>query len=468
MLKVGESDKERADFTRQVINQYMLSDMYTAAKTAQEYDRCKNTTIMNYQRMVTMVTGEVVPDRYSAQHRSASNFFHVFVAQLTQFLMGNGVKWEKKQGTEYFGLDFDGKLQKAGKLALIGGVSYGFYKYDSTIEVFSATEFAPIMDERTGRLAAGVRFWRIDETKPLNATLYEPDGCQEFLFTSGDADEPWTLVESGVYTIGKMPYSWIVRGDAKDVAEGTVEIVPGEPVDGLPIVPMYANSYHQSELVPLREKIDAYDFILNGFEDDLDNAQLYWLITGTGGMEDEELQRFVDNLKTVRATAPGEDQSVTPVQVEIPYEARERLLDRIEKQLYKDAMILNPEDISSGAVTATQIMAAYERQNVRTDDFEYCVLDFIYGLMKLAGIDERPGFDRSYVVNRQEEIQTLIAAAPYLGEDYVIEKILNIYGDGDRLEQLLAERDANEIEALSVTDEEEEERPGRNRDGASD
>ena len=452
-LKVKQTDKDIAEFVRRVVRDHKTSILYRTAKVADDYDRSRNTTIMQYQKMVTLVTGQQVPDKYSAQHRSTCNFFNVFTTQLNQYLLGNGCLFKKDQSPK-LGTDFDMKLQKLGKSALCSGVAFAFYNLNK-ITVFSALEFAPIYDEETGALAAGVRFWQIDVKKPMRATFYEADGCTDYMWTKEPANG-WDLVSDGVYARPKMRYTWITRGDAKDRADGTETIVDGTPLKCLPIIPLYANPHHQSELVGLREKIDAYDFILNGFEDDLDNAQLYWLITGAGGMDDPDLQRFLDRLKVNRAAAPGDGQTVAPVQVEIPYAAREALLDRLNKQLYRDAMIMNPEDIASGATTATQIRAAYERQNVKCDQFEYCVLDFLHELMRIAGIDDEPTFTRSTIVNVQEEVQTVLQAAPYLSEDYITQKVLTLFGDGDKAEEMIKQRDADAVDRIKTDDTEDE------------
>ena len=463
-LKEPKMDENTAGFVKRVIEAHKASDLYKTSRIADDYDRCRNTTVMHYQKMVTLVTGQKIPDPLVTVHRSTSNFFNVFTTQLNQYLLGNGVTWQEVEGQkkgknhrgkydDKLGADFDIRLQKLGKAALCGGVAFGFYNLNRLV-VFPVLEFAPMYDEETGRLAAGVRFWQIDESKPLRATFYEADGCTDFMWAKDEPDG-WDKVADGTFMRPKVRYTWITRGDAKDRADGTEEIVEGVPTAGLPIIPLYANAHHQSEIVGLREKIDAYDFILNGFEDDLDNAQLYWMITGAGGMDDLDLQRFLDRLKTNRAAAPAEDQQVAPVQVEIPYAAREALLDRLNKQLYRDSMLMNPEDIASGAITATQIRAAYERQNVKADQYEYCILDFLHELMRIAGIDDEPTFTRSTIINTQEEIQTLIQAAQYLSDDYVTQKILSLYGDGDKAEDMINQRNADGVDNVRTEENEE-------------
>lgn len=474
LLAVGDSDLERAEFVRKVIKAHATSDLYKIAKVGDDYARCQNTTVMNVQKTVTLVTGEQVLDKFSAVHRSASNFFKIFVTQLSQYLLGNGVTWKNTEAKKKLGADFDARLQEAAKSAMRGAVSFLFYNLDH-VEVFSVYDkkkgcFAPLYDEENGSLSAGVRYWQIDTTKPLRAELYEMDGFTKLLFDKKHtpSSDVWTPIGNGIYMQSKVPYVQLTRSTE---ADGT-EIYAGENYPAFPIVPLWANPEQQSEIIGLREKIDAYDLILNGFEDDLDNAQIYWIIKGAGGMDDPDLMQFLDRLRTVKAAAPAEGQEVAPVEVNIPYEARERLLDRMERQLYKDSMIMNPENLASGAATATQILAAYTPQNNKADELEFCVLDCIHNLLKVAGLpDETPIFTRSVIVNAQEEVTTVVAAAAHLDQEYVTTKILTILGDGDKAEEVLRRMDAEDQERLGGDGEDEDTPPGsrnspRNASGA--
>lgn len=457
MLIVQDNDAERAEFVKKVISNHKDSAMYRIAKTAEEYDCCRNTTIMQYQRMITTVTGQRVPDTQRAMHRSTSNFFNIFTTQLNQYLLGNGVLWKGDAAEAALGSDFDTRLQEAGKCALVGGQAFGFFNLDH-VEVFKLTNFAPLYDEVDGALAAGVRFWQIDDTKPLRATLYEMDGITNYLWITKDRmvnpDRNWRAVAQDTYMMDKIPYKMT---KVSTEADG-VELYHGENYPEFPIVPLWGNPHHQSELVGMQEKIDAYDFILNGFEDDLDNAQLYWIIKGAGGMDDIDLTQFLERMRNTKAAAPADGQEVEAVSVQIPYEAREKLLDRLEKQMYRDAMMMNPDDLASGAATATQIRAAYERQNVKADQYEYCINEFIQGILRIAGVEDEPTFTRSTIVNVQEEVQTVVLAATYLGSEYTTRKILTLLGDGDQADEIIKQVDAENMDRLgSITGDEDEE-----------
>lgn len=435
LLEIGESDKERMGFVRQAINKHRSSAEYGTAKIADEYARHQNTTITQYRKLLYTVSGQAVPDNWSANYKIASNFFHRLITQQNQFLLGNGASWENEGTEERLGEDFDSRLQDAGKKALIHSVSFGFFNLDH-LEVFSFLEFAPLYDEENGALMAGIRFWQIDETKPLRATLYESDGYTDYLWNTKKEGDGQILHE-------KRPYKLNVRFTEADGEE----IYNGENYPSFPIVPLWGNQNKQSELVGIREQIDAYDLIKSGFANDLDDvSQIYWTISNAGGMDDIDLAQFVQRLKTVKAASVDDDQRVEAHSLSVPYDARETLLDRIRRDLYRDFMGLDTESIAAGAVTATQILASYEPMNAKADEYEYCIVDFIKKILNLIGIDDNPTFTRSYIVNKTEEATNLIQAAEYLDKEYVTEKLLDLYGDGDKAEDMLKKMAENEID----------------------
>ena len=431
LIGQGEDEKKRMSFVQSIIKAHKNTDLYKTADIADQYSRHKNVTINNYQKLLYTISGQAVPDNWSANYKMASNFFKYFTTQQTQFLLGNGVSWENEDTADKLGNDFDGRLQEAGKKALVGGVAFGFFNLDH-LEVFSILEFAPLYDEENGALMAGVRFWQIDKSKPLRATLYEIDGYTDYMWEKG----------KGQILRDKRPYKMVI---SYTDAEG-IEIYNGENYPTFPIVPLWGNPERQSELIGMREQIDAYDLIKSGFANDLDDvSQIYWTISNAGGMDDIDLAQFVQRMKTVKAAAMQDGEQVQAHSIDIPYNARESLLDRLRADMYKDYMALDVESIAGGAVTATQIKAAYEPINGKADEFEYCIIDFIQGILAIAGIEDNPTFTRSMLVNKSEEIQTVVMAGEYLSPDYVTEKILSVMGDADRLEEVLNALSEKEI-----------------------
>ena len=431
------------DFVRGTIGKHKTSDEYQTALVADEYNRHLNRTIVQFQKLLYTVTGKAVPDNYSANYKLRSNFFNRFITQQNQYLLGNGVTWTKEDTAGKLGKDFDNKLEDAGEKALVHAVSFGFWNLDK-LQIFSLLEFVPLYDEEDGSLKAGIRFWQIDDSKPLRATLYELDGYTDYKWNK---DNP-----EGIEMHPKTAY--IVKYKGTD-ADG-MEIYDYQNYPTFPIVPFWGNKYKQSEFVGMRENIDCYDLIKSGFANTVDEASLiYWTINNANGMDDIDLAKFVEHMRTVKASVIDDNGATAEAHsLDVPYASREALLDRLRADMYEDFMALDVKNIANGAVTATQIEASYEPMDKKVDKYEYCVIDFINGILALAGIDDAPTFTRSKIINKTEEVQTVLQAGEYLPEDYVTEKILTILGDGDMIDDVLKEKDLNDMQRMgNIADE---------------
>jgi SPP1 family phage portal protein len=303
-----------------------------------------------------------------------------------------------------------------------------------------------LWDEEDGSLKAGIRFWQIDDNKPLRATLYEIDGYTEYM---RDKDGDMFVLKE------KRPYQVKIRYSEVD---GT-EILDGYNYPTFPIVPLWGNPEHQSELDTIRSQIDAYDLIKSGFANDLDDASMiYWTINNAGGMDDIDLAKFVERIKSVKAAVVEQDGANAEAHtIDVPYQSREAYLERLEHDMYKDAMALDTTQIAAGQVTATQIEAAYEPLNEKVDMFEYCVQEFVKGILKVFDIEDSVTFVRSKMANKKEEIEAILECADYLSEEYVTEKLLTIIGDIDKVEEVLRQKADENMSRLAQEEPEETE-----------
>ena len=437
-LKVAEgSENERMAFIQALITEHKGSNMYRQALDAEDYYKGQNTTIKRYEKLLFNAKGQAVPDYVSANHKLATRFFYRSVVQTNSTLLGNGVSWKTGKGGKVLGPDFDRKLIKAGRNAQVGGVSFGFFN-NGKVDVYSILEFAPLYDEEDSGLKAGVRFWQIDNDKPLRATMYELNGYTEYQW---DKDNTNGFVKQEKRSYIAVKQTSEAFGD---------EILEYRNYPSFPVVPLWANEVKQSELIPIRATIDCYDLINSGYANDIDDASLiYWTITNAGGMDDVDLVEFLDKMKKLHAAQTDADQVVQANTVDVPFAGREAILERLEKQLYKDSMALNTYDIAGGAVTATQIQAAYEPLNEKLDAYEGEISDFIARLLVVAGVDDEPTYTRSVIVNKAEEVGIVLNSAAFTDVDYVTEKVLTILGDKDKLDEILKKRAAESMQRMA-------------------
>lgn len=422
LLECGENEDNRMEFVRSTINSFTGSPEYRLAIDGELYLSGRNSTIEKYQKFLRTKTGKLIEDTISPNHKNKSGFFKRFIIQRCAYLLGNGVILTDKGGeqlstADILGKKFDKDMYFYAKKSLAQAAAYGFYNLDH-VDWFKFTEFVPLYDEEDGAMKAGVRFWQLAPDKPRRVTLYELDGYTDYIENfkrrSDENEKPFYVLHE------KRKYK---RDYVVSAAEGKI-YTDGSNYDGFPIVPLYANEERQSELIGIREQIDCYDLIKSGFANDLDEAKLFWILKNCGGLDSEiDLIKFREQMRMFKAATLDDGMDVTAQTLEIPYQSREVYLALLKKDLYEDAMALNTEQIAAGNVTATQINAAYEPLNEITDEFEYRCIDFVEGLLKLAGIDATVKFNRSIMKNQAEETQMVLSAGTVLDEDTLIEKL---------------------------------------------
>ena len=449
---VEAGDAGREGFVLEAIERHKSGRAYRTARIADAYDRQENTTINAYVQKVFDITGSKLVDFTAGNNKIASNFFHRLNTQRTMYSLGQGVSFidageagMEDETKERLGGHFDHDLRTLAYDALIHGVCFGFWNLDRLF-VFPLTEFCPLWDEYDGTLKAGIRFWRIDQSRPMQAVLYEADGYTRYQ-SRPDADGA-TGERLGVVE-GKRPY---IEKTSYTPADGIEQVIGGENYSALPVVPMWGSRLHQSTLVGMRQAIDSYDLIRSGFANDLtDCAQIYWLVSNAGGMGDRDLQKFLDRLKInhvalVDSDDGGNAQAYTQ---EIPYAARQAYLQSIRDGIYEDFGALDVHTVAAGA-TNDHIDAAYQPMDEEASDFEYQVSEFLQQLLALMGIEDTPVFKRTRISNQKEQVDMVMGEAAYLDRETVLRKLPNISpGEVSAIKERLDAEDAARMGALA-------------------
>ena len=405
LLDVGEDEKQRIDFIRQAINEHKSSPAYQFAVDAELYFKGENPTINRYEKIIYDLQGRAHRDMYTANHKIASSFFGFDVRQEVSYLLGNGVTFQEEATKKRLGKKFDLMMVKAARYALIAGVSFGLFNLDH-VDVFKLAEFAPLYDEENGALMAGVRFWQVAEDKPLRATLYEVDGYTDYIQRK---DEDMTVLEE------KRTYIQQVRTSP---ADGT-EIYAGQNYPSFPIVPLRNGEDALSELVGKRNTLDALDLCTSNMVNTVH----------AGSVEDEG------------ATAE-------PHTIEAPFQGTDATINMLKRKLYEDFQAFDSSAVSAGNQTATAIEASYTPLDLKADDFEASVTEFILGLLAAAGIDDEPSYTRSRIINRSEETQMILMGADYYDDEYITKKLLTINGDADQYDAMMQRKAAEETERV--------------------
>ncbi len=447
LKELDGNEPERMKFLLRAINEHKRSARYKTAVDAEAYYDGENPTITRYEKIIYDMQGRAQKDMYTANHKITSRFFKIAVQQSVSYLLGNGVTFQDAGTKEKLGTrtkPFDRAVQAAGKYAQIGGVSFGFWNMDH-VDVFQITEFVPLVDEENGALTAGIRFWQLDRDKPLRVTLYETDGFTEYIQRPGE--KITVLAPKRAYKLHLQKSELL-----------PTQIYNAENYPSFPIVPLRNNRKEKSELVGNRNTIDALDLARSNMVNNVDEGNLiYWVLVGCDGMDEEDDQAFLDQLRRTKVAHAGkggsDGVSVEAHSVEAPYVGTETAIEMLERTLYQDFQAFNSNDVTASNQSATAIDAAYTNLDLKTDEFEGQVTDFVKGILALAGIEDEPAYTRSKLVNPQEAMQTVLMAAEYLDDEYITRKALTLMGDGDLADAVLERRAAEDLDRLSGGDE---------------
>ena len=440
-------ENEIPEFIAQMISEHDLNEAVETARTADLYDHQRNKTINEYVKKIYSSAGVAVQNYVASNNKIASNFFRRLNTQRCTYSLGNGVTFAKNTNAAKakLGDRFDTEIYRAGYLELIHGVSFVFFNFDH-IHVFPLTEFVPLWDENDGTLRAGLRYWRIDSTKPTIADLYTEDGYRRYKSKGGYAKfEKDGEKRSYKQTISKAP------------ADAEPEVVAEENYSRLPIVPLWGSRLHQSTLVGLQQSIDSYDLIRSGFANDLqDCAQIYWILENYGGMKEEELQRFRDQilLQHIAVADTTDGGAIKPYTQDVPYAARTAYLQTIRQDIYEDFGGFDTKAISASNQTATAINSAFQPLDENADDFENQIETCIRSILGLIGIDDVTVFKSNRISNQLEQDQMLLLEAQYLDRQTILENLPNIYID--KVPEIMARLD-EETEGRFVREEETDE-----------
>lgn len=415
------NSSDKIGFIGDCINEFKASERYKLANIAWSYFCGENVTILERMKWFYNTNGIKQEDFFKANNQIPSAFFPKIIKQECSYLLANGVTIDDKVKKE-LGKKFDNRIYKSGLYSLIDGVSWTYCHLDSKgkfcQDVWRGNEFAPLFDERTGTLMAGVRFWQLDVNKPIFVEFYEKDGVTEL---KKDKDDKIFVTKP------KQNYKLIKKIDILG------ERIEGENWSVLPIVGLYSDELKKSRLTTsLRNQIDLYDKISSDFGNNLEDSQdVYWVLKNYGG---EGMEQFLEDYKYYRTIQLNNDGDASPHTIEVPYEARRTALEILRKEIYATAMALDNDTITGGGLTTTAIKSAMQDLDLKTDGFEINVNDYIENILNLYNefknsneeyefklirrslINDTETIDNIYKFRNDIDLETALRLNPYISD----------------------------------------------------
>lgn len=140
--------------------------------------------------------------------------------------------------------------------------------------------------------------------------------------------------------------------------------------EAVPFIPFFNNNINTDDLVNIKRLIDTYDKVFSGFVNDLEDIQeIIFILSGYGGTD---LKEFVQDLKEFKAIKVDADEGsgVSALTINIPVEAREKLLTITRKAIFEQGQGVDTQPDSYGDKSGEALK------------FMYSVLELKAGLMQ--------------------------------------------------------------------------------------
>lgn len=163
-------------------------------------------------------------------------------------------------------------------------------------------------------------------------------------------------------------------------------------LEEVPFIEFKNNRNMISDLKKYKDLIDIYDKVMSGYANDLEDIQqLIYILENYGG---ENLKEFLGDLKRYKAiktesTASGTKGGVSTLQIEIPVEARNSILEILKKQIYESGQALQQDNEDFGNASGVALKFFYRKLELKAGltqiEFEKGFSTLIRSIMRFLG-----------------------------------------------------------------------------------
>lgn len=140
----------------------------------------------------------------------------------------------------------------------------------------------------------------------------------------------------------------------------------------VPFIKFKNNYYEISDLNPIKDLIDAYDKVLSGYINDLEDIQqVFMILKGYEGENLDEFKKMLQRYKIIKLESDDEIQGDLEMQsIQIPYEARNSLLDLLRKRIFEDGQGIDPDPQNFGNSSGVALKHLYDNLELKSSQIE--------------------------------------------------------------------------------------------------
>lgn len=451
-----------------ILEKHEQSDFYNWMKLGKAYYSYNNEEIEKRRKQYCTPNG-LRDDPYKANHKLKSGHTRFLVKQLTAYLLGNGITFTSDQDVsdlwDTLGKKFDKYIKECSNETGEKGVSWTHPMIDQTgafkLKRIPAEQIIPIYDENE-EIQMLARYYKVDvDGKSLiKVEIWDDEKVTYYMQESQSANK------YRLCTIEEEPENPLPHITKTLQVNGNVVGRQGYGWGKVPFIPLWYDDDRYNQLRSIKSWVDMYDITSSDFANNIDDFQdVYWIVKNYSSTNIDD---FLKDVKQYKVLQTDDDGGATTETIDIPTEAREKMIALVEANIYKFGQGVDPDKAGDGNITNVVIRNRYVPLDLKADDFQGQVEEYIDELMyfvnrynaetgKTVYEDLTPAFDRSMIINKQELLESLSKQKGIISDITLLENhplVDDVELEIQRLEEQLA---VNPILLGGETDEPTEE-----------
>lgn len=217
----------------------------------------------------------------------------------------------------------------------------------------------------------------------------------------------------------------------------------------VPFIPFLNNDMETSDLKNIKGLIDAYDKVYSGFVDDLEDIQeIIFVLSGYGGTELDEFLSDLKKYKTVKLDDDGESAGLSTLTIDIPVEAREKMLAMTRKEIFEQGQGVDPQPENYGNASGEALKFMYTLLELKSGlmeiEFQISLEEFVQVICRYLGIacdDVQQTWTRNMIRNDKELAEICRDGVGIISQKTIVKNHPLVEDPTEELEQIEQEEE---------------------------
>lgn len=225
-------------------------------------------------------------------------------------------------------------------------------------------------------------------------------------------------------------------------------------LEEVPFIEFKNNKNMLNDLKKYRDLIDIYDKVMSGYINDIEDIQqILYILENYGG---ESLKEFTSNLKRFKTAKVGTNEQgvkgdLRTLQIEIPVEARNSILEILKKQIYESGQALQQDTENFGNASGVALKFFYRKLELKAGltqiEFEKGFNKLIRAIMKFLNIPDwktKPiiqTWTRNMISNDLENAQIAMESKDVISDETIVKNHPWVENSEEELKKLKAQKE---------------------------